>query len=385
MGAFRYLAASVPARMASFGAAVALPILAVQQFNDVTIGGLLVAASLGPSVLAAPLAGVVLDRSGRPGLVIAASGLITAAALTTAALIGPIPLPVALISLVAAGAVTPFYMGGLSSFVVGMIPDVRRAFAYDALSYNASAVAGPALVAIVAAFLPANVSLLVLAATAALGSACVRAIGLRPHAQASSSPFEAIKAGLQRISGHRPLAVVTASFTLAQLGQGALAVAAVALSLERAGSPGQGAALVTSFALGSLLGAIFETARPTRQRPHFVMMASFLATGLLTLAAALDLGTEWTSIAIGLAGIFTAPATAAMLLLRNRHSPAHLKSQIFTVSAGLGGTASAAGVVLAASSSEFAGGAVSVAAIGLVWIASAALMIAYPERPDRFV
>ncbi|MGO4586830.1 MFS transporter [Arthrobacter sp. 2RAF6] len=379
MGALRYLAASVPARMASFGAAVALPILAVQQFNDVTIGGLLVAASLGPSVLAAPLAGVVLDRSGRPGLVIAASGLITAAALTTAALIGAVPLPVVLITLVAAGAVTPFYMGGLSSFVVGVIPDPRRAFAYDALSYNASAVAGPALVAIVASFLPAHVSLLVLAACAAFGSACVPTIGLHPHAPVSRSALSAIKAGLQRISRHPPLAVVTASFTLTQVGQGALAVAAVALSLERAGSPSQGSVLVTFFALGGLLGSILETARPTRHRAPFVMMVSFLATGLLTLVAVLDIGNVWTGIAIGLSGVFTAPATAAMLFLRNRHSPAYLKSQIFTVSAGLNGTASASGVVLAASFSEVAGGAVSVAAIGFVWIASAALMIAYPK------
>jgi MFS family permease len=383
MGEFAYLAASVPARMANFGAAVALPILAIQQFNDVTVGGLLVAATLGPSVLAAPLAGVILDRVRRPGSVIAGAGLITATALTTASLIGPIPLPVVLPALVAAGVATPFYMGGLSSFVVGVLPDVRKAFAYDALSYNASAVAGPAVVAIVASFLPAHVSLLVLAGAAVLGSVCVQAIGLRPHARARSSPFEAIKAGLQRISGHRPLAVVTASYALSQLGQGALAVAAVALSLERAGSPSEGAALVTSFALGSLLGAIFEIVRPTRHRPHFVMMASFLATGLLTLAATLDIGTGWTSIAIGLAGIFTAPATAAMLFLRNRHSPAHLRSQIFTVSAGLGGTASAAGVALAASSSGFAGGTVSVVAIGLVWIASATLMIAYQERPAR--
>lgn len=62
MGALRYLAASVPPGMASAGSAVALPILAVQQIHDVAMGGALVAASLGPSVIAAPLAGATLDR-----------------------------------------------------------------------------------------------------------------------------------------------------------------------------------------------------------------------------------------------------------------------------------------------------------------------------------
>ncbi|MFD1210571.1 MFS transporter [Arthrobacter sp. GCM10027362] len=364
--------------MASAGAAVALPILAVEQMNDVAVGGLLVAASLGPSVLAAPLVGAALDRARRPGLLVAAAGTLTAVAFAVTAFVGQLPLPVVLAFLIVAGAVSPFYMGGLSSFVAGAVPDVRRAFAYDALSYNVSAVGGPALVAIIAAFLPAQVALWVLAAAAALGSLAVRAVRLRPHVRAGGSPWQAIKSGLRRIFSHRPLAVVTASSTLTQLGQGGLAVAAVALSIERIGSPSEGAAVMTSFAIGSLLGALCETARPTRHRPQYVMMAGFFATGLLTIAAAFDLGTMWTIIAIGLSGVFTASTAAAMLFLRNRHSPSHLRSQVFTVSAGLRVSASAAGAALAAAAIGF-GGAVIVGAVGLVWIVSAGLMSAYPR------
>lgn len=386
MGALSYLAASAPLRMASAGAAVALPVVAAEQLGDVAVGGLLVAASLGPSVLAAPLVGVALDRARRPGTLVAASGLLTAVALAVTAFIGQIPLPAVCAVLAAAGTVSPFYMGGLSSFVAGSIPDVRRAFAYDALSYNISAVAGPALVAIIATFLPARTALWVLAVAASLGSVAVCTLGLNARSGDSGSPWQAIKAGLHRISNHRPLAVVTASSTLTQLGQGGLAIAGVALSLERAGSPSSGAALMTSFAIGSLVGALFETARPTRQRPHFVMMACFLATGLLTIAASFDVGTTWTTIVIGLSGIFTAPSAAAMLFLRNRHSPPLLKSQIFTVTAGLRATASAAGAALAASAAGL-GGAVTVGAVGLIWIVSAVLMVAYPNaghRPDTF-
>jgi hypothetical protein len=378
MGALRYLAASVPLRMASAGAAVALPILAVQQLGDVAVGGLLVAASLGPAVLAAPLVGIALDRARRPGLLVGASGMLTAFAFAVAAFIGQIPLPTAFGFLVVAGAVSPFYMGGLSSFVAGVIPDGRRAFAYDALSYNVSAVAGPALVAIIAAFLPAPAALWVLAAAAAAGSVAVLAVGLSPHLQAGGSPWQAIKSGLRRIFIHRPLAVVTASSTLTQLGQGGLAIAAVALSIERIGSPSEGAAVVTSFAVGSLLGALYETARPTRRRPQSVMMAGFLATGLLTVAAAFELGTTWTIVTIALSGVFTAPTAAAMLFLRNRHSPPQLKSQIFTVTAGFRASASAVGAALAASAAGF-GGAATIGALGVIWIVSALLMTAYPS------
>ncbi len=378
MGALGYLAASVPPRMASAGAAVGLPILAVQQLGDVAVGGLLVAASLGPSVLAAPLVGTALDRASRPGLLVAGSGLLTALAFAAAAFIGQVPLPIVFVLLVLAGAVSPFYMGGLSSFVSGVIPDGRRAFAYDALSYNVSAVAGPALVAVISALLPAQAALGVLAVASMLGALAVRAVGLRPHARAGGSPWQAIKAGLHRIFSHRPLAVVTVSSTLTQLGQGGLAVAAIALSIERVGSPSEGAAVVTSFAVGSLLGALYETARPTRRPPEFVMLAGFLATGVLTAVAAFNIGTLWTIIAIGLSGVFTAPTAAAMLFLRNRLSPAHLKSQIFTVSAGFRASASAGGAAIAASAAGL-GGAVMVVAMGVIWIISAAMMGAYPK------
>lgn len=379
MGALRYLAASVPPRMASAGSVVALPILAVQQMGDVAVGGLLVAASLGPSVLAAPLVGAVLDSTRRPGLWVAAAGMVTAAAFAVTAFVGSVPLAAVVAVLVMAGAVSPFYTGGLSSFVAGAIPDIRRAFAVDSLSYNASAVAGPAIVALIAVILPAQAALLVLAGAAALGPLALRTVGLRPYGRARGSLGEAIKAGLQRIFSHRPLAVVTVSSTFTQLGQGGLAIAAVALSIERMGTPGEGAAVVTAFAVGSLLGAVLETARPARGRPHLVMMAGFLATGLFTVVAAIDVGTAWTVAAITLSGVFTASTNAAMLFLRNLHSPAHLRSQIFTVTAGFRVSASAAGAALAGSATGW-GGAVTVAAVGVIWIAGAAMMGAYPRQ-----
>ncbi|UKA56359.1 hypothetical protein LFT45_10900 [Arthrobacter sp. FW305-BF8] len=158
-----------------------------------------------------------------------------------------------------------------------------------------------------------------------------------------------------------------------------MAIAAVALSIERIGSPRDGAAVVTAFAIGSLLGAVVETARPTRRRPHVVMMAGFFATGLLTIAAALDFGTPWTLLTIGLSGAFTASSTAAMLFLRNRLSPQYLRSQIFTVSAGLRVSATAAGAALAGAATG-SGGAIILGAVSAMWIVSAALMIAYPPN-----
>jgi hypothetical protein len=350
--------------------------------NDVGVGGGLIAASMGPSVLAAPAAGAALDRARRPGVLVAVSGVLTAVALGATAFLGQVPMPLVVAFLAIAGAASPFYMGGLSSFVAGAIPDVRRAFAYDALSYNFSAVAGPAFVAIMSAFFPAGASLGVLAAAAVLGAVSVSVVGLQPNSAARVSPWRAIGAGLHRMFRYRPLAVVTAASTLSQLGQGGLAIAAVALSIDRIGSPGEGAVVVTAFAVGSLVGALSETFRPTRGRPHKVMMMGFFGTGVLTIAAALDFGMVWTVVAIGASGAFTASSTAALLFLRSRLSPPHLKAQIFTVGAGLRTSASAAGAALAGSATGL-GGALTVAVIGFVWLISAAVLTTYPNAvPD---
>lgn len=47
------------------------------------------------------------------------------------------------------------------------------------------------------------------------------------------------------------------------------------------------------------------------------MMAGFLGAGLLTIGAALDLGTVWTVIAIGASGVFTAFTAAAVLSVKS--------------------------------------------------------------------
>jgi hypothetical protein len=68
-----------------------------------------------------------------------------------------------------------------------------------------------------------------------------------------------------------------------------------------------------------------------------------------------------------------------MLFLRNRLSPQHLRSQIFTVSAGLRVSATATGAALAGAATG-SGGAAILGAVGAMWIVSAALMVAYPRN-----
>lgn len=377
MSAAGYLATATPLRLASGGSVVAIPILAVQQTGDVALGGLLVAASLAPSIVAAPVVGVVLDRARHPRVLVAVSGVVTAAAFALSALLGSVPTPLIAVALLLAGAVGPFFMGGLSSFVTEEIAEERRAYAVDALSYNVGSIAGPALVALATLVADARLAMLVLAVFAAAGSVGTLATRLTPIAASDGTLFATMRNGLRHLVRHRPIALVTFSGALSQLGAGGLAIAAVALSIERLGSPDEGAVVVSAFAIGGVVGALLTTARTSRMRPALSMGLVFAEIGVFTVAAALDLGFPWSVAVIALAGLFSAPSSAAMLLLRKQQSPPAVRSQVFTVGAGLRATTSAAGAAIAGLAAD-AGAATLLIAIGVIWLVSAAVLLPYP-------
>jgi hypothetical protein len=68
-----------------------------------------------------------------------------------------------------------------------------------------------------------------------------------------------------------------------------------------------------------------------------------------------------------------------MLLIRKQQSPPTLRAQVFTVGAGLRAAASAAGAAVAGLAAGL-GGQSLIVAIGVVWILSGAMLIAYPKH-----
>lgn len=370
---------ATPLRVAMNGSSVALPVLTVSTVNDVALGGLLVAAAFGPSVIAAPVVGALLDRSRRPRTMIGIAGLVVALGLTGATFLGIIPTALVTLGLLASGVAAPFFQGGMSSFVAEEISGERRAFALDALSFNISTIVGPSIVAVTTALASARLALAVLALSALIGVAGTAFTNLRPRSKPSRSIPRTIAAGLHHITMHRPLMLVITSGAVTQLGQGALPVTAVLLALDRAGSAGDGALIMSIFAMGGLLGAVATAARPAgRTRPEVTMIFGFVAIGILTISAGIDLGLIWTMVILGIAGMFTSPSLAAMLMLRKQQSPLALRGQVFTVAAGIRATASAVGAALAGLASGF-GGVVLIICCGLVWLLASTMMLWYPR------
>ncbi|WP_347755629.1 MFS transporter [Agrococcus sp. ProA11] len=379
VGGPRQLAASVPIRTAASGAQIAIPILAVQEFGDVGLGAMLVALALVPGIVAAPLVGALLDGAHRPRAMMMTAAAGTAAAYAIAASIGPVPVWAVAIALVISGLLTPFGFGGLSSFIAPPGSNARQAYALDSLSYNVSGVAGPAAVAVLAPTLGARAALLLMAAVALAAVAAYALLRVQPRETERKGLLRSMSAGIVTLTTHRPLAVVTTSGTLAELGRGIMPIAAIGIAVVAAGDAAMSALIVAAFAVGALVGAVIEPLRRQRISPQLTMAIGYGLTGLATLAAALDIGLGWTIALVGLSGLCTAAPTAAMLLLRRTESPDDVVAQVFTVGSALRTAAAAAGTAIAGALAGVEP-LLLLAGSGGVWLVSAAVMLAFPGR-----
>ncbi len=380
MGGPRQLAASVPIRTAVSGTQIAIPILVVESTGDLALGAALVALALVPGIIVAPLVGALLDGTRRPRALLMAAAAGTAVAYAITAALGPVPVWAVAIALVLSGLLTPFGFGGLSSFVAPPGTDARRAYALDALSYNVSGVAGPALVAVLAPTLGTPAALIAMAVIALASVAAFALLPVQPRAAERAGLLRSMAAGIVALTTRRSLAVVTTSGTLAELGRGIMPIAAIGIALAATGDAALSALIVSGYAVGALIGAALEPLRRQLLTPQATMGVGYALVGLATLAAAFDVHLWWTIALVGLSGLFSAAPTAAMLLLRRTESPDHVVAQVFTVGAALRTAAAAAGTAIAGALAGVEPLLLLLAGSGAVWLVSAAVLLAYPRR-----
>lgn len=377
--AVRQLSASVPIRMASSGAMIAIPILAVHVTGSVPVGAALVALAMFPSIFAAPLVGALLDSTQRPKLVMMLSAVGVAATYAAAAFMDSLPIGVIAVALLLNGLLSPFGFGGLSSFVASGNGDSRRAYTVDALSYNVSGVAGPALVAVIAPVFDPGVAMLAMALSAAVSVGAYPLLHMQSREPQQGGLLRSIGAGFKVLATHRPLTVITVAGSFSEFGRGFLPIAAIGLALNTTGNASESAVIITALAIGALIGAALETVRAPWISPQATMALGFALTGAATIAAGFATSFIWVVLLIGLSGVFTAAPIAAMLLLRRQESPDAVVAQVFTVGSALRAAASAGGTALAG---VFAGVDPMwlIVASGMIWALSGAMMLAFPKR-----
>ncbi|MFD9353096.1 MFS transporter [Streptomyces sp. NPDC060031] len=346
----RYLAAALAARFASEGMGMAVVLLALERTGNPAHGAFVLTAWLAPHVLAAPLAGAAAARARRPRLFHVGSLVgFTAAAGTLTLLLGRAPVPLVLAVAVAGGSCGPMVTGGMSSLVAGLVPAGAgrdRAYSWDASTYNAAAVTAPAAVSLIAALLSAGpaMALLVLAGAAAAVLAATLPYGNPGAGPRPGAPRAGLGAGLAALWRIHELRAITSATTLAFVGIGSLTTTSVLLA-TRLGSPGAGGVLMTAFAVGALAGTL-TLGRITAVPPGRLARWAMAGTGVALAGAAFTPSLPVGAALFAAAGVCDGPILTATLRIRSQYAPDAVRTQVFTLGAGLKVTAASLGAAL---------------------------------------
>ncbi|MFB9389516.1 MFS transporter [Streptomyces coeruleoprunus] len=322
------------------------------------LAGITAAAAVG-----GPVFGALLDRTPRPGRLLAwALAGYAAALVVVLAGLGRLPLPVTVLIAVLAGLVGPALSGGWTAQLPRVVPKavLPRATALDAMTFNLAGLAGPALAGAVATLYGAPAAVVVAATlvAAALPSAWAlpkarpldRAAAPAPHgtpeaASISTAPavhdaardarlLADLAAGFRVIARVRPLARATAASVLSCAGQGVLVACAPLLGERHLGGAGAGALLLAVLAASALAANALLSRRPDLMGPDALVRYS-----TLVLAVALALAATGHPVllvaATVVAGIGEGPQLTALFAIRHRDAPERLRGQIFTTGASL--------------------------------------------------
>jgi MFS family permease len=306
-----------------------------------------------------PLFGALLDRGRRPDRLLAWTLAAYALGITAVqAAVGRLPMPALAAIALVAGLFNPAVTGGWTAQLPRVVtgPELDRGSALDALTFSAASLAGPALAAGLAAGIGARAAVLTAAGLVALAvpSACSLS-RYRPAVTVAGQHLVSLRrqmaAGFAVIVTRRPLLRATVTSVVSYTGIGMLLVCCPVLGAQRLGGPARGALLISAIAVASLTANAILARRPRRRRPgrgrpDTWVLASTLVIGASMAAAALAPG--WLTLAaVALGGAGEGPQLTALLAIRHRETPAHLRGQVYTTAASLKIGGMAAGAALA--------------------------------------
>jgi MFS family permease len=357
----RYFAGAVLARAGDEMTGPAVVLLAFAVTHSPGLGSVLMACLTVAAAVGGPVFGATLDRSARPerALGFALAGY-AAGILAVQATVGRVPLIVAAVCALAAGALAPAVAGGWTSQLpaVVTVTELPRASALDAMSFSTASLAGPALAALVTLWLGARLAVaiaacLVAAAVPAALRLSSRSRGSRPprgsdglttsitQSAPSGDVSHAIDrgragvlAGLAAIGGRPALLRATVTSAVSYVGIGMLLVCCPLLGEQRLGGSARGALLISVLSATSLAVNALLSRRRWRREPDVRVLVSTLVIGASLVLTALAPG-WFTMLAVALDGAGEGPQLTALFSVRHREAPEHLRGRIFTTAASL--------------------------------------------------
>ncbi|MBD3002889.1 MFS transporter [Streptomyces sp. 5-10] len=366
-----YLGGAAAARAGDEMSGPALLLAGPALTGSPSSGSSLLAGIMAAAAVGGPLFGVLLDRSARPGRLLAVALALYVAGLAAILLgLGRVPFTLTVLLAVGAGLLGPALSGGWTSQLprVAPPPGLPRATALDAMTFSLAALVGPALagavagtagapaavavsIALIGLALPAAWTLPAPARSAPPGASAPPPGASAPPPGASAPPpgtsvVADLTAGLRAIVRNRSLARATATSVVSCVGQGALLTCWPPLGAAVFGGADRGALLLSATAASALVAGAVLSRHPRPPRPDTVLLGGTLLLVLAPLLAATGHPAALIA-AVLLTGAAEGPQLTALFAIRHREAPERLRGQVFTTGASLKITGFALGAALA--------------------------------------
>ncbi|WP_158888788.1 MFS transporter [Amycolatopsis anabasis] len=344
----RYLGGAALARTGDEMSGPALLLLGLAVTGSATAASALLAGLTVSAAVGGPVFGALLDRSPRPGRLLA--GALVAYAAGLAAILGGlghVPVAAAVAAAVLTGLLNPALTGGWTAqlpHVLGGTP-LERGSALDALTFTAASLAGPALAGLAAQLLGAPVAVAAAIALVALATPAAWFLPRRPAPARATNLGRELAAGFAAIAARRTLLRATAASAVSFAGVGMLTVCCPLLGEQRLGGAARGTLLLTVIAVAALLANAALARRPPK--PDATVLVSVLALVASTALAAVSSSAALLVAAAALAGLSEGPQLTALFAIRHREAPDHLRAQIFSTGASVKITGFALGSAIA--------------------------------------
>ncbi|QDY80757.1 MFS transporter [Streptomyces qinzhouensis] len=375
----RYTAGAVAARTGDEMSGPALLLAGLAATGSAVTAATLLAAVTFAAAAGGPLLGTLLDRSTRPGRLLAGALAGYALALVVILLcLGRVPIGPTLAIAVLAGLLGPAVAGGWTSQLPRVVPAGRldRANTLDAMTFNAAGLLGPVLAGGIALLAGADTAVVVSAALVALALPAALALpeapprslpsaaalptarpavppprfpnrpGAAPGAPPHPSVLAELAAGFRAIAETGPLARATTASVVSCAGQGAFLACAPLLGEQVLGDATHGTLLLAVVAAAALATNALSARLRTPPRPETVLGVS---TAVLAVALALMATYHPLAVVAGavLLGAGEGPQLTALFAIRHREAPDRLRGRIFTTGASLKITGFAVGAAAA--------------------------------------
>lgn len=385
-GLARYLVGSTSARTGDEMSGPALLLLGMAVLGSTAAASGVVACLTVAAAVGGPLLGAALDRSARPGRLLAvALGGYAAGLLVIDLTLGRVPTALLFGVAFLAGLLGPAIAGGWTAQLPSVVgPDgLGRGSALDSTTFTVAALAGPAVAGLIATVFGVEwaavttIALFVLALPAAWSL----------PGRTSSAP-EPTGIGADLLSGalaivrNRSLLRITATSMVSFFGVGMFTVACPLVGRSLLGGTAHGTLLLTVLAIGALVAKSALAKWPSPVPPDLVVFGS---TVVFAVAMVL-LGTATTApvavVAAALAGFADGPQLTALLAVRHREAPARFRGQIFTTAASVKIAAMALGTALAGALSGHGVTTVLLVASGAELLAAITYLAVRSARPE---